>query len=269
MSGVLTDAPISRTPGRIAFAGDWHANGPWAQMAIKYAVRERHADVIVHLGDFGYEFEPSFLDRVDRTLGEVGVSLFFVDGNHEAFPTLYGFPVRPGGLRQVAERVWHLPRGFRWSWGGVRFLALGGAYSIDRRWRVRGESWWPEEVLTAEEVATASLSGEVDVLVAHDCPAGVDIPGLIETKQFWPGDDLALAGAHRSLVRQVTDATRPAAIWHGHYHRRYSAMADIGYGPVRVEGLDCDGTRLEKNVVVVDLSRAGKAVETSSQRSPR
>jgi len=57
----------------------------------------------------------------------------------------------------------------------------------------------------------------------------------------------------------VVNAVRPGQIWHGHYHRRYDARADLGYGSVQVHGLHCDGWYLEENVVVVgtDELRSG------------
>ena len=38
-----------------------------------------------------------------------------------------------------------------------------------------------------------------------------------------------------------------------YFHRRYSTAADLGYGPVAVHGLDCDGSTLDRNVSVVAL----------------
>ena len=61
------------------------------------------------------------------------------------------------------------------------------------------------------------------------------------------------ANAHRARLRTVVDAVRPKALWHGHFHRRYSAEADLGYGPVAVHGLDCDGSTMDTNVAVVAL----------------
>jgi predicted phosphodiesterase len=240
------------TPARIGFAGDWHANTRWATAAVEYAA-EHGAGVIVHLGDFGYEFRPAFLRGLDRALHQANLSLLFVDGNHEAFPTLHQYPVRANGLREVTERVWHLPRGSRWTWGGVRFLAVGGAYSIDRQWRTPGSSWWREEEITDEQVAAAIDGGPADVLVSHDCPAGVVIPDLADTAEIWPPLDLLRAENHRRQLTRVAEAVRPRWFWHGHYHRRYDLSTDLGYGPVSVRGLDCDATSLAGNVVVVDL----------------
>ena len=164
----------------IAFAGDWHMNARWVPTAVRHAA-EQGADVIVHLGDFGYTFRAEFLQSLQRALDEAGLVLLFIDGNHENFAALLSLPVGANGLRRLTDRIWHLPRGFRWTWGGVRFLALGGAHSVDQPWRRLGTSWWPEEVLSEQDVAAAVAGGPADVLVSHDCPAGVAIPGWAPT----------------------------------------------------------------------------------------
>jgi hypothetical protein len=88
--------------------------------------------VILQLGDFGYTLDAAFMRRVERTLARTGLHLVFVDGNHEAFTYLYRYPIGGNGLRTLTPHIHQLPRGFRWTWAGVRFLALGGAYSVDR-----------------------------------------------------------------------------------------------------------------------------------------
>jgi hypothetical protein len=138
-------------------------------------------------------------------------------------------------------------------WGDVRWLALGGAHSVDRPWREPGTSWWHEETITDLDVARAVAGGPADVLVSHDCPSGVDIPGLADTAHLWPAEEIVAAEAHRARLREVADVVRPRSIWHGHFHRRYSADADLGYGAVAVSGLDCDGSTLDRNVSVVAL----------------
>ena len=239
-------------PGCIAFAGDWHANTRWAKTAVRYAADEG-ADVVVQLGDFGYSFTAEFVRGLDRTLEATELSVLFVDGNHEDFSTLLRYPIRDNGLRQVSERIWHLPRGFRWNWGGVSFLAVGGAHSVDRPWREPGTSWWPQETLTTEDIERAVAGGQADVLLTHDCPAGVPVPRLDESAHLWPAEELIAAEGHRARLRTVVDGVRPRMLWHGHYHRRYSALADFGYGTVDVQGLDCDATSIEDNVVLVPL----------------
>lgn len=63
------------------------------------------------------------------------------------------------------------------EWAGVRFLGLGGAFSVDRNARKVGRSFWFEETITDEEVELACENGKdgVDVMLAHDVFTGVDI----------------------------------------------------------------------------------------------
>lgn len=239
-------------PRRIAFSGDWHQNADYACEAIAYA-RSEHADVVVHLGDFGYRFSRSFLQQVTAALTAAGMHLLFVDGNHEDFPRLLRREVGANGLRRLTDRVWHLPRGLRWRWAGVDFVALGGAHSVDRPYRQPGISWWAQERITDEQAAAVIAGGHADVLIAHDCPAGVHIPGL-EPAMFQPRE-LQLAAEHRQVLRRVVNTVRPSWVWHGHYHRDYREQVDFGYGPVIVTGLDCDGADLTANVRVVDMTQ--------------
>jgi predicted phosphodiesterase len=242
-------------PARIAFVGDLHMNAQWARRAIRHAA-ERGAEVIVHLGDFGYTFDAKYMRVLNRTLSETGVPLLFVDGNHECFTTLLRYPIRDNGLRQLTDWVWHLPRGFRWTWDGVRFLALGGAHSVDRPYRVPGTSWWSEETIGRGDVARVMQGGPADVLISHDCPVGVTIPGIDDrsTPAPFPPAEMQRAHEHRQLMRSTIGAVRPSMIWHGHYHVRYQTVTDLGWGPVVVNGLDCDDSTLDRNVVVVDLA---------------
>ncbi|MFG3710801.1 metallophosphoesterase [Micromonospora sp. NPDC047730] len=249
-----------RTPERIAFAGDWHMNRDWAADAIGYA-REQGADVVIQLGDFGYTFDARFMKTCENAARLAGISLLFVDGNHECFPTLLRYPIRENGLRQLTSRVWHLPRGARWTWGELRFLALGGAHSVDRRWRTPGADWWREETISAPEAMRAVAGGPADVMVTHDCPAGVDL-GLPEPgRSPFPEVEIRAANQHRALLRSVVDEVQPRFLWHGHYHEHaHRSTVDLGYGPVEVTGLDCDGSRMERNVQLVDLAELHSVV---------
>lgn len=242
-------------PQRVAFAGDWHMNAAWAVKAI-YHAKSRGADVIVHLGDYAYTFDAEFVHKVEKALARTGLPLLFVDGNHENFDLLYQQPIGGNGLRQISAHVAHLPRGFRWEWGAVRFLAMGGAYSVDRPYRVPGGSWWPEETITSRQVYEAAEPGFCDVLISHDCPAGVVIPGIDDRTgpAPFPAAEIERSDEHRKLLGALVDAVQPSVIWHGHYHVAYRQLADLGFGPVVVNGLDCDGSRLEANVRVVDVA---------------
>lgn len=238
---------------RIAICGDWHGNYAYAQKALAYAIRQG-ADVILHVGDFGYWKDGGYLTVLNNMCEEHNVYLMFVDGNHENHRMLNEQPVDEDGVRRLRTRLWHLPRGFRWEWLDVTFLALGGAHSVDKPWRDEGVDWFPEETITIPQAYKAVEGGHADVMITHDCPAGVNIPGLEEGKAIFPPDQLDIAERHRALLRQVVDEVTPRFLWHGHYHRCYREVLDLGNGNnCVVTGLDMDGKAFERNVNMVDV----------------
>ena len=243
-------------PRRIAIAGDWHADTDYAVAAIEYAAK-RNADVVVHLGDFGYHLADDYLDAVEEALRRRQLTLGFVDGNHENFDRLLALPVTGDGLRPLRRHIVHLPRGLRWRWGTTRCLAVGGASSVDRVLRSPGRSWWPQESITVAQASQIRAAGPAEVMLCHDCPAGVTVPGADRERLGFPADDLARSDRHRLLLRSIVDAVRPHRLWHGHFHVRHQAVLDgAGYRTV-VDGLGKNRYPIENNLVVVDLAALG------------
>lgn len=240
-----------RDPVIVAFAGDWHMNTHYASRAIEYA-NEQDAEVIVHLGDYGYSFDRNFLDAQQDLLEKFGMVLMFIDGNHEDHDWLDAQPIDSDGVRRLTSRIWHLPRGFRWNWYGLDYLALGGAYSIDRAYRELGSSWWEQETLTDEQAEKAIADGPAHVMVVHDAPITSHIQKL-QADWLSPAV-LARSQAHREKLQEVVDKVKPSWLWHGHFHQFYQEDIEGPDGDITtVTGLDCDGAALEKNVDIVDV----------------
>ena len=250
--------PLASSPKSVALAGDWHGDLGHAKSVIGWAAREG-ANGVVQLGDFGFwhgAAGKAYLDGVAAALDEAGIWLVFIDGNHENFERLNALPLDDLGARPVRDHLWHLPRGLRWRWHGRTWLALGGATSLDRPGRSLGVSWWPEEEITGREVMFTVLDGEADVMLTHDCPEGVDIPGL-PPESWWPREELARANRHRAQLRQVVDAVQPKELWHGHFHSEYTAtlrgeFAGKAY-ECTVRGLDDNTGPFPKNVHLLSL----------------
>ncbi len=248
----------------VALAGDWHGNLGWAQRILSIA-HGAGTRTVLQLGDFGYwRADPAtrkYLSRLERMLGEREMQLLWIDGNHEDHARLASLPLADDGTQPISDHITHLPRGFRWKWldgDGRRYtwLALGGAVSVDRQWRTAGRSWWSEEQISRDDADVAIAGGPVDVMVSHDAPAGVTIPGIGATD--WPADVLRDADAHRALLREVVDAVQPHHLWHGHYHVRYDALLEVaGADEPRicyVHGLDRDDSGPSLNLEFVDAS---------------
>lgn len=252
-------ALIDGDPDRVLLAGDWHGNTNRAGGVIASAGM-RGIPVVLQLGDFGFWVPgadtDAYLDTVDKLCARHGVELLWVDGNHEDHVTLNALPLNDSGVRPIREHIHHLPRGFRWTWHGRTWMALGGAHSIDKHLRTPGRSWWPEEYLSDADLDRAISGGPVDIIVSHDCPDRVDTPGLAPDG-FFPAAQIADADAHRYLVGTVVDATRPGVLFHGHYHRRYNAVRDLpGGGQTAIIGLGDDGCSTRDNTQLLDLRKS-------------
>lgn len=237
-------------PAKIAVAGDWHGNRRWGRHAIQRAGQEK-VDVILHTGDFGYDFRPDFVKALDEMLGSFGIELYFVDGNHENHEWLARLSQNEDGTGRVSKHISHLPRGFRWEWDGLRFLAIGGAVSMDQNMRTRGVSWWPEETVTLRDVEAAVEGGPVDVVIAHDAPFGHDIPTVAEQAHWFPEELLRASDSNRQMLRLVADAVQPLHWFHGHYHVAYFKELLIeGNMWLKVYGLDRDEARTDEDNLV-------------------
>lgn len=250
----MSTNPLLSQPTRIAFSGDWHGQSWFAAQAIDYAA-EQGAAGIVQLGDFG--IWPGiggrfFLDAIEQKLQERGLWCVFIDGNHEDFWQLESLPIGADGLRVVRPGLWHIPRGTRWTWAGRTWVGVGGATSLDRKHRRLGRDWWPQESITTEQMDHVIAGGRAEVMISHDCPAGVDIPGLLPDS-FWDADEMRRAKAHQQIMLGIAEAVQPSYLFHGHFHVRYDTTVAFAGTPCHVVGLAGNHESLRENTMIVDL----------------
>jgi hypothetical protein len=236
-SGMMPLSGDSAGPRRVVVAGDWHGNTGWAIRVVKMAaklLRDEPVPLILHLGDFGIwpgDAGAKYIADLSNACREHNVAVWFIDGNHEDFTQL-------GNFRDSDPVRW-LPRGTRWQWHGRTWLALGGGVSLDRAIRTEGETWWPQEEITADEIDGILEDGPAHVMITHDVPSGV-VHTFPAPPRFWDLKDLARNDAHRERLQRVVSEVRPGWLLHGHLHVAYQRVCDLGYGPVEVTGLDRD-----------------------------
>lgn len=260
-------APVSglsvAEPSRLLVAGDVHGDINHLMKLIREAVAQ-DCQAILQVGDFGFWLHRSddvrSLRKISKVLDEAGVDLFFIEGNHDDYSKLWGYkhPMRDG-WPTIGERIYFIPRGTRWTWQGKRFLAVGGAVSVDRSSRLRHEAksgkphtkWWPQEALTEEQADLFAAGGEADIVISHDAPLGASIDGtdIIDGKNDPETTD------NRRRLRRIIDAAGPELIIHGHYHQRYSGeypSYPLGRS-IAVEGLGMNGMG-EKSFLILDAA---------------
>lgn len=239
---------IFHAPEVIAFAGDWHANFLWAKRAVAHA-QDNEATVILHTGDFGYDYIGSFIPALEEELRAADILLMVVRGNHDNPDYLDDLADNDQGFKPISDHIWYIPQGTAWSWDGVKFLGLGGAHSIDQGRRREGVSWWRRETISTVDMYRAVYRGDgADVMLTHDCPAGVLIPGL-DKNAGWDPRELALSHRHRERLYEVVRRVQPKLLVHGHYHIRYQGFLNH----TRIIGLDCDDRTIVNNMAFATL----------------
>lgn len=136
-------------------------------------------DMFLIAGDFGCIFGLGEQDEQKlNQLETLPFMILFIDGNHECFPKLYSYPEElwhGGRVHRIRKNVLHLMRGQVFDLDGTSVFTMGGAYSIDKMFRIPGKSWWPEEMPSPEEYSEAlenlkKHNNSVDVIVSHAAP---------------------------------------------------------------------------------------------------
>lgn len=229
----------------IALSGDWHRNLPWALTQIR-AAHKAGAKLIIQLGDFGIfwpqdpkrEFEQQLMWELEK----LGMTLIFLDGNHDNHPKLTQLGTNQGqrtrsGLVNILPRIWWASRGSRFTAGGRTFAALGGAYSIKTDNLVQWVNWWPgiEEPSSRDLVALGQTPA--DVLLTHEAPSGINYPNNLRVSQ---ADELASTSV-KALIRKGMEAVKPQLVFHGHHHVRATSTLNYGDGQrTTIEALSQD-----------------------------
>lgn len=234
---------------QMALVGDTHGNKAWTRRVIR-ALGAAGVDMAVQLGDFGWWPGKWFAKEVSRAAVTAGITLCFLDGNHEnhehlRFHASLRDPDRgPSDPVEMYPSLWYLPRGCAWEWHGVRFRALGGAYSIDHATRTPGHDLFPaEEVPSAADAERAIAGGPADVLLCHDYPA---LGYVLRGRPLADADERASRQV-QTMLAEVAEAIRPKLVIHGHWHHAYA----VELPDTAVVGLDCDGT--DQAVALLDL----------------
>lgn len=239
---------------RLLIIGDTHGNADWVRYYVYPVALVTRADAIIQLGDFGAWEHTSagldFMNDVGHAAAEAAIPLYWLHGNHDKHSHTLGV-YKPDfrGFYPCRDLVFYIPQGHSWIWQDVRMRSFGGAYSIDKDWRVqvdkqRGRKsflWFPEEEMTDNDMARllAKDSGKKEIVFSHDKP--------YSSKPGWNHKDIAACIPNQLRLERALRVHQPEYWFHGHLHYFYRDTLRGEDYQTEVIGLDPDGDAAELN----------------------
>lgn len=180
----------------IKFIGDVHVKYPQYKKIIKSCSNS------IQVGDMGV----GFLRPIGGELKPYAnpPHKLMKDGNHRF---IRGNHDNPAVCKRHSQ---YIPDGHFEN--GMMFI--GGALSIDKAWRVEGESWWADEELSyseLNELIDKTVRLQPKIMVTHECPESIAGYVLPAYRQDFP-----------SRTRQAFDSLfqlwKPKIWLFGHWH---------------------------------------------------
>lgn len=170
-------------------------------------------DFVIICGDFGGVWcQEDYIKGINNEnywlnwLDNKPFTTLFVDGNHENFTRLESFPIKEwnrGKVHEIRPSVLHLMRGEIFNLQNKTFFTFGGASSHDisdgildyqdpdwrekakvldyqrkNMYRIKGLSWWAEELPNSVELQNGiqnleMVNYKVDFVITHTPPASI------------------------------------------------------------------------------------------------
>lgn len=140
-------------------------------------------DIMIILGDVGFNFWDGLKDTIQKEFASrLPITLFCIQGNHEQ---------RPGHIPSYQLSTWHggtvwiepdypniifAKDGEIYDFNGQKTIVIGGAYSIDKPYRIaQGFGWWEDEQPTptikkSVEDRLEKEGWQVDIVLSHTAP---------------------------------------------------------------------------------------------------
>lgn len=215
------------------FTGDIHADLN-RFYSIENSLKRKGFDTnecgVIVLGDVGLNY---FLDHRDRNLKKkfmknCGYTIYCLKGNHEARPRqIEGmkkkYDTEVCGYVYYEEEYPNIKyfldmTGSTYTINGYKFLTIGGAYSVDKFYRLQqGWNWFADEQLSKGEMSyieNKTVGNIFDFVLTHTCPLS------------WQPTDLFLNAVNQDLVdnsmekwlEEIKDKISWKVWLFGHYH---------------------------------------------------
>ena len=184
-------------------------------------------DIMIILGDAGFNYYGGKRDqRVKQRMSEMPLTIFSIHGNHEMRPGMipsYHLTKWHGGMAFVEDAYPTLlfaVDGEVYDLDGYQTLVMGGAYSVDKYYRLtNGWNWWPDEQPTPEmkkgiEKVLDYHGWKVDAVLSHTTPLKYE-----PVEVFLPQIDQSMVDKRTETWLDSIEERLDYKHWYaGHYH---------------------------------------------------
>jgi len=191
----------------IAIVGDIH--GEFGKLNT-FINRHKDINILIQAGDNAYYW--SGISGYQE-IKPKNTKIYLVPGNHENFNLIEEQVGRRGKHPiEIEPNIFYCPIGSTLDINGFVIMFVGGADSIDKRYRTPNLSWWAQEILTDEDYDyIVSSVDKVDIIVSHTCPNFFDVK---EQLYYDQGYDPS-----RYILDRIYTKYRPKHWFFGHWHR--------------------------------------------------
>ena len=208
----------------VYFTGDIHGSPFKLQVFCRY-MELTEKDTIVILGDVGANYYGGKRDKqFKEQIAKLAPTIFCIHGNHEQ---------RPANIPSYKAKEWNdgpvwyeeeYPNllfardGNIYVIDGVRYLVIGGAFSVDKNYRLsRGYGWWADEQPSEEikaRVGRRVANSGLDVILSHTCPFKYE-----PREAFLPGiDQSEVDSSTEEWLDTIEESVDYKAWFCGHWH---------------------------------------------------
>lgn len=209
-------------------------------------IEKNKDNMLIILGDAGINY---YLDERDKLLKEqlnsYNIKLFCVQGNHEERPkniSTYKEIDMFGGKVYIEEEYPNLifaKNGELYDIDNKKVLVIGGAYSVDKNYRIiYGHPWFKDEQLSKEEkdnILNKYKNEHIDIILSHTCPLKYE-----PTEVFMKGIDQSdVDKSMEQFLNKVEESINYDKWYCGHYHtEKQIDKLEFMFGRIKVFNKD-------------------------------
>jgi len=205
---------------KIILVGDIHG----AFDSLKYKIKQEISDAyIIQVGDFGLGFhKPNFYkDKftwMNDVLQDTNCHLYAIRGNHDD-PSYFTETNNPFGFANITLLADYSELDLL----SKNILLVGGAVSVDRRFREEGKSWWSDEEFNLKlEDEFPYKDRQYDLVVTHTRPGVCGAFKGFDNIKYWCDQDPDLIDdlvEESQKLDYLYERTKPKLHAYGHFHQ--------------------------------------------------